>query len=245
MPNGRNAAVFRFAHSLLKRALSDSFASVAMNIENLSSRPEARMKDIKLSTSGAKSKAINKGQQKRSWSLADHMGDERLALQLAKEMIMEQELEQVHPMPEAVTAEAAANSGGDEADEESDGGGGGEKGKKTAITSARPSVSIKVEQNLAEVGLELQVSKLRSQASVAWEYHQNPTWTFNVRLTDRSKRLLRQISTQSYAHHLIGQSRALFTTSRPTNQTLPEVRGVSHSRRHGRHRRQFRLVPPV
>lgn len=229
------------------------------------------MKDIKLSSNGGGGQCRkDKGQQKRSWSLAEHMGDERLALQLAKEMIMEQEMEQVHPMPEPVTAAETAetNSGGDEADEESDGGG-GEK-KKTAITSARPSVSITVEQNLAEVELELQVSTtttsatirphfipslarqpsirhpmgLRSQASVAWEYHQDPSWTFTIRLIDggRTMRILRQASTQSYAHHL-GQSAALLrrqlTIGRPINCTistnpsppscappLPEVRGL-------------------
>ena len=252
------------------------------------------MKDIKLSSNGGGQCRKDKGQQKRSWSLADHMGDERLALQLAKEMIMEQEMEQVHPMPEPVTAAETAdtNSGGDEADEESDGGGGGQK-KKTATTSARPSVSITVEQNLAEVELELQVSVttsasirphftpsltrqpsfrpigLRSQASVAWEYHQDPSWTFTIRLMDggRSMRILRQASTQSYAHHL-GQSAALLrrqlTIGRPTNCTistnpspspscappLPEVRGSFNTSpspstpRHRRHRRRRLCVPP-
>ncbi|XP_046461885.1 uncharacterized protein LOC124208188 isoform X2 [Daphnia pulex] len=98
--NGRNAAVFRFAHGLLKRALSDSFASVALNIENLSAHPETRMKDIKLSSSSE----IRRGSTQRSWSLNEHVGDERLALQLAREMV-EREIpmeEQVLPMPDIV-----------------------------------------------------------------------------------------------------------------------------------------------
>ena len=97
--NGRNAAVFRFAHGLLKRALSDSFASVALNIENLSAQSETRIKDIKLSASSES----RRGLTQRSWNLAEHVGDERLALQLAKEMV-EREIseEQVLPIPEIV-----------------------------------------------------------------------------------------------------------------------------------------------
>ncbi|XP_059350664.1 uncharacterized protein LOC130693764 isoform X3 [Daphnia carinata] len=98
--NGRNAAVFRFAHGLLKRALSDSFASVALSIENLSAHPETLMKDIKL----AASSEGRRGSNKRSWSLNEHVGDERLALQLAKEMVERETLmeEQVLPMPDIV-----------------------------------------------------------------------------------------------------------------------------------------------
>ncbi|XP_045024448.1 uncharacterized protein LOC123469466 isoform X2 [Daphnia magna] len=98
--NGRNAAVFRFAHGLLKRALSDSFASVALSIENLSAHPETLMKDIKL----AASSESRRGSTKRSWSLNEHVGDERLALQLAKEMVERETLmeEQALPMPDIV-----------------------------------------------------------------------------------------------------------------------------------------------
>ena len=89
---GRNAAVFRFAHSLLKRTLSDSFASVAMNIEQLSNKSDI-----------IKSKKSNIGVPKRSWSLAEHVGDERLALQLAKEMVEQGALEEeALPMPDIV-----------------------------------------------------------------------------------------------------------------------------------------------
>ena len=96
--NGRNAAVFRFAHGLLKRTLSDSFASVAMNIENLSG-----MKDVQ---SKQRSKTAG-GPKQRSWSLAEHVGDERLALQLAKEIVEQGALEEeVLPMPDLVPVEA-------------------------------------------------------------------------------------------------------------------------------------------
>ncbi|XP_059350663.1 uncharacterized protein LOC130693764 isoform X2 [Daphnia carinata] len=210
--NGRNAAVFRFAHGLLKRALSDSFASVALSIENLSAHPETLMKDIKL----AASSEGRRGSNKRSWSLNEHVGDERLALQLAKEMVERETLmeEQVLPMPDivpllpvdAIEEEAALDEP--------------EEPKKTTAMKKKSNsksrmacqlVSIVLEQRLAEVELELQVpgpsrlrsahhhavrpslintrcpggcpkAPLRTQESVAWEYHQNPSCSFNIRL---------------------------------------------------------------
>ena len=167
--NGRNLAVFRFAHGLLKRALSDSFASVAMNIENLSSS-DTRMKDIKLSsapTTGAGSGAgsgcpsdqwIRSDQRfkQRSWSLVEHLGDERLALQLAKEMVERSEV-----------AKEAANSCKTAHQEDADGATDGVKGSKSGGRNTRLAcqlVSIVLEQSLAEVELELQVPRPRYSA---------------------------------------------------------------------------------
>ena len=191
---------------MLKRALSDSFASVALNIENLSAQPETRMKDIKLSASSES----RRGSTQRSWSLAEHVGDERLALQLAKEMV-EREIpeEQVLPMPDIVPLVPVSieeeKSVPAEPDESV------KKKKKTSRNNNKvscPLVSIvRLEQRLAEVELELQVpvpicrtnrpsparinstrcpggclKPLRTQESVAWEYHQNPSCSFNIRL---------------------------------------------------------------
>ncbi|XP_046652893.1 uncharacterized protein LOC124343574 isoform X2 [Daphnia pulicaria] len=216
--NGRNAAVFRFAHGLLKRALSDSFASVALNIENLSAHPETRMKDIKLSSSSE----IRRGSTQRSWSLNEHVGDERLALQLAREMV-EREIpmeEQVLPMPDivpllpvdAIEEEETLDPLDQEQPEKSP----ANQKKKDSLGNSKSKVacqlvSIVLEQRLAEVELELQVpgssrissahhhaarpslintrcpgrgcpAPLRTQESVAWEYHQNPSCSFNIRL---------------------------------------------------------------
>lgn len=47
------------------------------------------------------------GPKQRSWSLADHVTDERLALQLAKEIVEQGVLEEeVLPMPDLVPVEA-------------------------------------------------------------------------------------------------------------------------------------------
>lgn len=209
--NGRNAAVFRFAHGLLKRALSDSFASVALSIENLSAHPETLMKDIKL----AASSESRRGSTKRSWSLNEHVGDERLALQLAKEMVERETLmeEQALPMPDIVPLLPVDAIEEEETLDEP------EEPQKTATKKKGNSkskmacqlVSIVLEQKLADVELELQVpgpsrlrsahhhavrpslintrcpggcpkAPLRTQESVAWEYHQNPSCSFNIRL---------------------------------------------------------------
>jgi hypothetical protein len=218
--NGRNAAVFRFAHGLLKRALSDSFASVALNIENLSAHPETRMKDIKLSSSSSE---IRRGSTQRSWSLNEHVGDERLALQLAREMV-EREIpmeEQVLPMPDIVPllpvdAIEEEETAIDPLDQEQPEKSPANQKKKDSLGNSKSKVacqlvSIVLEQRLAEVELELQVpgssrissahhhaarpslintrcpgrgcpAPLRTQESVAWEYHQNPSCSFNIRL---------------------------------------------------------------
>ena len=210
--NGRNAAVFRFAHGLLKRALSDSFASVALNIENLSSQPETRMKDIKLSASSES----RRGSTQRSWSLAEHVGDERLALQLAKEMV-EREVpeEQVLPMPDIVPLvpvpmeeeeptpikEPEPERIDKEKSNKKNNGNSSSSNNNNRNKPPCPLVSIVLEQKLAD--LELQVpapcsrravrspapnnnsrcaAGMRTQESVAWEYHQNPYCAFNIRL---------------------------------------------------------------
>lgn len=176
-----------------------------MNIENLSAQPETRMKDIKLSASSES----RRGSTQRSWSLAEHVGDERLALQLAKEMV-EREVpeEQVLPMPDIVPLVPVAieeeKAVAEEEPEEV------KPAKKSSNRSkvACQLVSIVLEQKLAEVELELQVpgplcrnphhvtrpspintrcpsdcaQPLRTQESVAWEYHQNPSCSFNIRL---------------------------------------------------------------
>ena len=123
--NERNVAVFRFAHSLLKRALSDSFASVAMNIENLNKcnpSPE------------------RKSRQQRSWSLVDHLDDERLALQLAKEMVERTESDPL-PLPPPPPPPPPPS-----------------EGSRTKL--AAQLVSIILHQTLADVELELQVPQL-------------------------------------------------------------------------------------
>jgi len=195
--NERNVAVFRFAHSLLKRALSDSFASVAMNIDNLNKcnpSPE------------------RKSRQQRSWSLVDHLDDERLALQLAKEMV---ERTESGPLPLPPPPPPPPPS----------------EGSRTKL--AAQLVSIILHQTLADVELELQVpqlvptgpaqatdpagrqpinrhldlDKLRSQDSVAWEYQQNPSCTLTVPLAAEkgtarlSTSFLRRQMSLTYAHH--------------------------------------------
>lgn len=73
-----------------------------MNIEQLSTNAHA--KDIKLSSSSKS--AGSSGPKQRSWSLADHVCDERLALQLAKEMVDQGVLEEeALPMPDLVPVE--------------------------------------------------------------------------------------------------------------------------------------------
>ena len=250
--NGRNAAVFRFAHGLLKRALSDSFASVALNIENLSAHPETRMKDIKLSASSE----IRRGSTQRSWSLNEHVGDERLALQLAREMV-EREIpmeEQALPMPDIVPllpvdAIEEETLPIEEPEEETS-----QANKKNSSKSkvACQLVSIVLEQKLAEVELELQVPgssrissahhhsarpslintrcpggcpPLRTQESVAWEYHQNPSCSFNIRL-DRAVPAARPAAKCRLAAILghsatVGQTAATTTTTPTPLTTTP------------------------
>ena len=116
--NERNVAVFRFAHSLLKRALSDSFANAV---------PPPPASGVAASGAAASGR---KSRQQRSWSLVDHLGDERLALQLAKEMVD-------HSEPEVVP-EVAPETG---------------SRKKMAAQL----VSIVLQQTLADVELDLQV----------------------------------------------------------------------------------------
>ena len=170
------------------------------------------MKDIKLSASSES----RRGSTQRSWSLAEHVGDERLALQLAKEMV-EREIpeEQVLPMPDIVPLVPVSieeeKSVPAEPDEEV------KKKKKTSRNNNKvscPLVSIvRLEQRLAEVELELQVPEpinrpspplinststrcpggclkpLRTQESVA--DHQNPSCSFNIRFdSKRPRRLL-------------------------------------------------------
>ena len=179
------------------------------------------MKDIKLSAFSE----VRRGSTQRSWSLNEHVGDERLALQLAREMALEREIpmeEQVLPMPDIVpllpvdaieeeTLPIAEEPEEEEEDETSN------KKKNNNNNNSKSKVacqlvSIVLEQKLAEVELELQVpdssrlssahhhaarpslintrcpagggcpSLLRTQESVAWEYHQNPSCSFNIRL---------------------------------------------------------------
>ena len=124
------------------------------------------MKDIKLSAFSE----VRRGSTQRSWSLNEHVGDERLALQLAREMVLEREIpmeEQVLPMPDIVpllpvdaieeeTLPIAEEPEEEEEDETSN------KKKNNNNNNSKSKVacqlvSIVLEQKLAEVELELQV----------------------------------------------------------------------------------------
>ena len=170
------------------------------------------MKDIKLSSSNES----RRGSTQRSWSLAEHVGDERLALQLAKEMV-EREVpeEQVLPMPDIVPLVSMPIEEEMVQKETTDPVVGETKPGPSPVKKhhrnnnkiACQLVSIVLEQRLAEVELELQVPSnnhsvmnrpalspfnaryaggigrsLRNQESLAWEYHQNPSCSFNIRL---------------------------------------------------------------
>jgi hypothetical protein len=161
--------------------------------------------------------------------LNEHVGDERLALQLAREMV-EREIpmeEQVLPMPDIVpllpvdaieeeTLPIAEEPEEEEEEETSNKKKNNNNNNNNSSSKSKVAcqlVSIVLEQKLAEVELELQVpdssrlssahhhaarpslintrcpaggggcpSLLRTQESVAWEYHQNPSCSFNIRL---------------------------------------------------------------
>ena len=150
--NERNVAVFRFAHSLLKRALSDSFAN-AVPPPPTSGSPVTSA----LPTSDRKSR------QQRSWSLVDHLGDERLALQVAKEVVGRPE----------VTPEVAPP----------------ETGSKRKM--AAQLVSIILQQTLADVELELQVKASASASSIQPEVAPLPVEANNnIRLLSNVNRHL-------------------------------------------------------
>ena len=202
----RDVAVFRFAHGLLKRALSDSFASVAMNIESLAAMQQdnnettttTKLKDIKgFLSSSATSSAAAQALAHKSRSLDQEIGDQRVALLLVNQLVNRKQLT---TKPEAPSADGESQE---------------QQPQQQPISAAESSsrrlachlVSIIVQQSLAQVELELQVPRpryaaarsisinhnnsnncqpknrsLRSQESLAWEYHQNPSCTFNIRL---------------------------------------------------------------
>lgn len=148
--NERNVAVFRFAHSLLKRALSDSFTNA------VPPPPAPGFPSSGAAGSGAAGSGIGaagagasgrKSRQQRSWSLVDHLGDERLALQVAKEIVERAE-------PETI-AEAVPQVGA---------GAGAETGNRKKM--AAQLVSIVLQQTLADVELELQVQAPASASSI-------------------------------------------------------------------------------
>jgi hypothetical protein len=232
---------------------------VALNIENLSAHPETRMKDIKLSSSSE----IRRGSTQRSWSLNEHVGDERLALQLAREMV-EREIpmeEQVLPMPDivpllpvdAIEEEETLDPLDQEQPEKSP----ANQKKKDSLGNSKSKVacqlvSIVLEQRLAEVELELQVpgssrissahhhaarpslintrclggcpAPLRTQESVAWEYHQNPSCSFNIRLdrglasavATRPAAKCRLAAILGHSATPLGQTATTTTTTTPT-----------------------------
>ena len=225
-PDKRDVAVFRFAHSLLKRALSDSFASVAMKIENFSDGKKS-IKDIKLSSS-AKTEEPSSGTagnstkrpKQRSRSLAEEATDDRMVLQLAKELL--------HRAEQREEPKLTCN----------------------VVSIVLEQNLAEVELQMAPPA-RASNGMLRAQDSLAWEYHQNPECIFNIRLDRnirpireegspepqarsrvrqlrRSMAVSRDLSRQwslCYAHHLIRRAESIhlerhLTSGETTNQPL-------------------------
>jgi hypothetical protein len=184
-PDKRDVAVFRFAHSLLKRALSDSFASVAMKIENFSDGK----KNIKLSSS-AKTEEPSSGRdgnstkrpKQRSRSLAEDATDDRMVLQLAKELL--------HRAEQREEPKLTCN----------------------VVSIVLEQNLAEVELQMAPPA-RASNGMLPAQDSLAWEYHQNPECIFNIRL-DRNIQPIREEGSLEPARSRVRQLRRSMAVSR-------------------------------
>ena len=177
--SGRDVAVFRFARRLLKRALSDSFANVALKISEPCSK-------VNPGSDNRRSSSTNR----RSQSMVDHLSDEKFALYLAKDIIHGS----VCKEPDAGTECDGIDS---------------DKANLCQRGSSKIGllVSIVLHETLADVELALQgpnprncdlailtnscpgplLGSLRCQESIAWEYNQNPSCSFHIRMPPVNK----------------------------------------------------------